>query len=254
MPKKAGGKRAAVPEHVRQATAQRLGSRDAAQPALPHGDQLSAVDDLDDNLTALEELDDLDVPNDGDNDDGGANATSAPPKPLSNGTQPPARADAREAPASPAGATFEAEPQTEAAAATQGRLGKFVGRAKPSFGKRQPSSPRHTGLGPPLVESERKMQLEPEGIDDPLVSVKAHSGHEDAHDDNHMIEPPAPPSTPEEWAVWGATGVLSGLINGMLIFVFCCVFGSMIFSTNEHLSPYLLRSTQPTQLFTGRHF
>ncbi len=235
MPKKAGGKRAAVPEHVRQATAQRLGSRDAA--AQPYEDQLSALGSIEDDLSALDGLTELDVPN-SDDDDAAADATS-------NGTQPPARADAPQAPASSPGATFESEP--EAAAAKQGRLGKFVGRAKPSFGKRNLSSPRHTGLGPPLVESERKLVLEPEGIHDPLVSVKAHSGHEDAHDDNHVVEPPVPPSTPQEWAVWGATGVLSGVINGMLIFVFCCVFGSMIFSTNEHLSPYLLH---PAKLFT----
>ena len=212
MPKKAGGKRAAVPEHVRQAAAESLaqGPEAAEPPPRPHEDGLSDLDDLDD----------LVVPSD-------AAATTGV-----------ARLGSRDVAPAPPGEAFEREPQPEAKSAPtmQGRLGKFMGRAKPTFGK-SATPTEHTGLGPPLVQSQRKLELEPEGINDPLVEVKAHSGHEDAHDDNHVVVPPDPPSTTQEWAIWTATGVLSGMINGMLLFVFCCVFGSMIFSTNEHLSP-----------------
>jgi hypothetical protein len=70
---------------------------------------------------------------------------------------------------------------------------------------------------------------------------KGHSGHEDSHEDHsaHDHGPPPPPGNAQEWAAWALTGVISGLINGMLIFVFCCVFGSLIFSQNEALLPYI---------------
>lgn len=234
MPKKAGGKRATVPEHVRNAASVDLASgTDSAEPPPPPGpaDDLSALDDLADL-----ELLSVDADNAEDSSAPAQPSPRAAPEPPPGANSPPAPAQTRNSMVDSPGATFESEP--ESPKVKQGRMGRLVGRAKPNFGSKQPKD-KHTGLGPPLVESERKRQLEPAGIHDPPVAVKAHSGHEDAHEDNHVIEPPKQPSTPEEWAVWGATGVLSGLINGMLIFVFCCVFGSMIFSTNEFLSPYI---------------
>jgi hypothetical protein len=89
---------------------------------------------------------------------------------------------------------------------------------------------KNSGLGPAVVSSARLKELEPPGIDDPVVVDQGHSGHEDAHDEHeHAHAPAKPPETPAEWALWCTTGIISGLINGMLIFVFCCVYGSLIF-------------------------